>query len=110
MSITFHVQDDLRQASSLFWGRIFGLSIQSGRKKKAYTVEEATRLAGMEPSAWLAIEAGRVPENAEQLRSMGGALGFTNAQLGMVVLLYRTLHSSLPRCARRPEPDRRRVR
>jgi transcriptional regulator with XRE-family HTH domain len=87
--MTFHVQDDLRHANSQFWGRIFGLSIQSGRKKKAYTVEEAARLAGMEASAWLAIEAGRVPESAEQLRSMAGALGFTNAQLGMVVLLCR---------------------
>jgi transcriptional regulator with XRE-family HTH domain len=80
--------DDPRQANSSFWGRIFGLSIQSGRKKKAYTVEEAARLACMEPSAWLAVvEAGRVPESAEQLRSMAGALGFTNTQLGTLVLL-----------------------
>jgi hypothetical protein len=61
MSITFYVQDDLRQANSQFWGRIFGLSIQSGRKKKAYSVEEAARLAGMEWSAWLAVEAGCCP-------------------------------------------------
>jgi transcriptional regulator with XRE-family HTH domain len=72
-------QNDLRQANSLFWGRIFGLSIQSGRKKKAYSVEEAARLAGMEASAWLAVEAGRVPESAEQLRSMASALDFSNA-------------------------------
>jgi hypothetical protein len=51
MSMIINCQNDLRQANSRFWGRIFGLSIQSGRKKKAYSVEEAARLAGMEPSA-----------------------------------------------------------
>ena len=87
MSMIIICQNDLDQSNSPFWGRIFGLSIQSGRKKKAYSVDEAARLAGMEPSAWLAVEAGRVPESAEQLRSMARALGFTNAQLGTLVLL-----------------------
>jgi transcriptional regulator with XRE-family HTH domain len=85
--MVINCQNDLRQANSPFWGRIFGLSIQSGRKKKAYSVEEAARLAGMAPSAWLAVEAGRVPESAEQLRSMAGALDFSDTQLGTLVLL-----------------------
>jgi transcriptional regulator with XRE-family HTH domain len=89
MSIIIIYPNDLRQANSPFWGRIFGLSIQSGRKKKAYSVEEAARLAGMEPSTWLAIEAGRVPETAAQLRSMASALNFSDAQLGTLVLLCR---------------------
>jgi transcriptional regulator with XRE-family HTH domain len=80
-------QDDLRQANSQFWGEIFGLSIQSGRTKKAYSAEEAARLAGMEPSAWLAVEAGRVPKSAKQLLSMAGALGFSNTQLETLVCL-----------------------
>jgi len=87
MSMIIICPDDPCQANSPFWGRIFGLSIQSGRKKKAYSVDDAARLACMEPSAWLAVEAGRVPESAEQLRSMARALGFTNAQLGTLVLL-----------------------
>ena len=48
ISIRINYPNGLRQANSQFWGRIFGLSIQSGRKKKAYSVEEAARLAGME--------------------------------------------------------------
>jgi transcriptional regulator with XRE-family HTH domain len=87
MSIRISDQDGLRQANRPFWGRIFGLSIQSGRKKKACSIEVAARLAGMKPSAWRAVEAGRVPKTAAQLYAMAGALGFTNAQLGMVVLL-----------------------
>jgi transcriptional regulator with XRE-family HTH domain len=83
-------QNDLCQASSPFWGRIFGLSIRSGREKKAYSVEEAARLSGMEPSAWLAVEAGRVPETAAQLRPMAGTLGFSNAQLGTLVCLCQS--------------------
>ena len=90
MSMIIICPDDLRQANSPFWGRIFGLSIQSGRKKKAYSIEEAARLACMEPSAWLADEAGRVPETAAQLRSMARALNFSDAQLGTLVLLCRS--------------------
>jgi hypothetical protein len=41
----------------------------------------------MEPSAWAAVEAGHVPETAEQLRAMAEALKFSSAQLGIVVLL-----------------------
>jgi len=43
----------------------------------------------MEPSEWQAVESGQVPENAEQLRSMAGALGFSNAQLGTLVLFCK---------------------
>jgi transcriptional regulator with XRE-family HTH domain len=87
--MVINCQDDLRQANSQFWGRIFGSSIQQNRKKKGLSVAEAARLAGMEPSAWLAVEAGRVPENAAQLRSMAGVLKFSSAQLGIVVFLCR---------------------
>ena len=87
MSMVINCQNDLRQANSQFWGRIFGTCIQQNRKKKGLSVAEAARLAGMEPSAWAAVEAGRVPETAAQLRSMAGALDFSSAQLGIVVLL-----------------------
>ncbi|MFZ1084549.1 MAG: hypothetical protein WAN35_06265 [Terracidiphilus sp.] len=52
----------LRQTNSQFWGRIFGAAIQQNREKRGHSVAEAVRLAGMEPSAWLAIEAGCVPD------------------------------------------------
>jgi transcriptional regulator with XRE-family HTH domain len=89
MSIQVYCQDDLPQANRQPWGRIFGSSIENGRDKKAFSVEEAAGLAGMEPSAWIAVEAGRVPETAEQLHSMACALGFTNARLETLVLLCR---------------------
>ena len=38
------------------------------------SAEQTAHLAGMETSEWLAIEAGRVPETAAELRSMAGAL------------------------------------
>ncbi|MGA2890503.1 MAG: hypothetical protein ABSE51_20885 [Terracidiphilus sp.] len=44
----------------------------------------------MEPSAWLAVEAGRVPETAVQLRSMAGALLFSKTQLGTLVCLCQS--------------------
>ena len=47
-------------------------------------MEEVARLAGMEPSEWLAVEAGRVPETAAQLRLMAAALQFSKVQLATV--------------------------
>ena len=46
-------------------------------------------MAGMERSEWLAVETGRVPETAAQLRSMAGALEFSDAQLATVACLCR---------------------
>ena len=40
-------------------------------------------------SAWEAVEGGRVPETAAQLRLMAGVLQFSNEQLGTMVLLCR---------------------
>ena len=83
------MQDGLPLARRRVWGRMFGLFIQSGRKKMSYSVEEAACVAGMEPSAWEAVEGGRVPETAAQLRLMAGALQFSNEQRGTMVCLCR---------------------
>ena len=89
MSIHFYVQNNLRPVRRRAWGKMFGLFIQSGRKKMGYSVEEAACLAAMEPSAWEAVEGGRVPETSAQLRLMAGVLHFSNEQLGTMVLLCR---------------------
>jgi transcriptional regulator with XRE-family HTH domain len=89
MSITVNHQEDKFRGNRQSWGRLFGMFIQKGRENRGRSVEEAARLAGMEPSAWLAVEAGRVPETAAQLRSIAGALQLTDAQLGIVVSLCR---------------------
>lgn len=89
MIMKFYGQDSLRPVRRRAWGKMFGLFIQSGRKKMSYSVEEAACLAAMEPSAWEAVEGGRVPETAVQLRLMAGVLQFSNKQLGTMVLLCR---------------------
>jgi hypothetical protein len=76
------VQDDLRPVRRRAWGKMFGLFIQSGRKKMGYSVEEAACLAAMEPSAWEAVEGGRVPEAAVQLRMMAGVLSVQQRATG----------------------------
>ena len=52
-------------------------------------MEEVARLAGMEPSEWLAVEAGGVPETAAQLRLMAAALQFSKVQLATIVQIRR---------------------
>jgi transcriptional regulator with XRE-family HTH domain len=68
---------------------MFGLFIQKGREKKGHSVEQAARLACMEPSAWTACEAGQVPETAAGLRSMARALEFSEVQFDNVIRLCR---------------------
>jgi transcriptional regulator with XRE-family HTH domain len=48
-------------------------------------VEELASLAGMESSEWLAVEAGRVPQSAAQLRLMAAALQFSKVQLATII-------------------------
>ena len=89
MSIMIRNQHDLSLASRQRWGRMFGLFIQKGREKKGHSVEQAARLACMEPSAWAACEAGQVPETAAGLRSMARALEFSEVQFDNVIRLCR---------------------
>jgi len=87
MGMTVYDQQNFRRVQQDVWGRLFGIFIQKGREKRDYSVEEAARLAGMAQSAWLAVEAGHVPETAAQLRSMGGALGISETRLKTMVLI-----------------------
>jgi len=82
-------QENFRRVQRLVWGQLFGLLIRKGREKKGRSPEEAACLAGMEPSEWLAVEAGRVPETAAQLRSIAAAIEFSNVQLATVVQICR---------------------
>ncbi len=89
MSMMIRNQHDLSLARRQIWGRMFGLFIQKGREKKGYSVEQAARLACMEPAVWTACEAGRVPETAAELRSMARALEFSEVQFDNVLRLCR---------------------
>ena len=74
MSIAFYVQNDLPLTRRQAWGRLFGTCVEKTREAGGRSVEEVARLAGMEASQWAAIEAGYVPADPTQLRSMAGAL------------------------------------
>ena len=87
MSMLINSQEDFSRVNRQIWGEIFGLMIQKGRENKGSSVEEAARLAGMDPSIWLSVEGGQVPETAAQLRSMAGALELRKVQVGTMVLL-----------------------
>ena len=89
MSIVICSQDDLGRVNRRVWGLIFGLFIRKGREKKGFSVDQVAGLAGREPSARAAFEAGRVPETVVQLRSMAGALEFSDVQLATMVQLCR---------------------
>ena len=52
MSMTINNQEGLHRVQRLVWGQLFGIFIKKGRETRGRSLEEAARLAGMEPSAW----------------------------------------------------------
>jgi hypothetical protein len=74
MCMYTYIENNLSLTRRLVWGRLFGSCIEVTRMAGGRSAEQIAHLAGMETSEWLAIEAGRVPETAAELRSMAGAL------------------------------------
>jgi DNA-binding XRE family transcriptional regulator len=64
-------------------GRLFGHGIEQMRKNTGLSIDEAAVAAGMEATEWLAIEAGRVPNDWEQLRTMGAAINLRPEQIAI---------------------------
>ncbi len=84
--MTLDAQDDNRLANRQFWSRIFGSAIQRNREKRGQSVAEAARLAGMEPSAWAAVEVGCVPDPG-MLHPISYALGLRHDKIATLALL-----------------------
>lgn len=89
MSIAIDDQEGFSQLYQQAWVRRFGLFIQKRRRKSGHSPERMARMAGMGTSAWLAAEAGWVPATLAKLRSMAGALGFSDLQMETVLQLCR---------------------
>jgi transcriptional regulator with XRE-family HTH domain len=70
-------------------GRLFGSCIQGARKTAGLSIEEASRLSGMEISEWMAIEDGCVPQDVNQLRAMAETMQISFDKIVNLVLLCR---------------------
>jgi hypothetical protein len=83
----FKIQDDLSLTRRQAWGRLFGICIEKTREAGGRSVEEAACLAWMEVSQWAAVEAGYVPADSTQLRSMAGALELSFEKIARLAML-----------------------
>lgn len=86
MSIVISRQQDPCQLDRQFWGRIFGAAIRRNRETRGHSIAEAARLAGMEPSAWAAVEAGCVPDPG-LLHPISDALGLRYDKIALLACL-----------------------
>lgn len=58
-----------------FWTSVFAGGVENARMAAGRSINEAARLAGMELTEWMALEAGALlPQSSEQLRAIAGAL------------------------------------
>jgi len=78
MSISFRDQQAITtpaEHARRFFTSIFASAIQNTRKAAGRSIPDAARLAGMELSEWMALEAGGLlPQTSEQLSAIAGAL------------------------------------
>lgn len=57
------------------WARVFGRFILSARERAGLSIENAARLAGMDPRNWRATESGSwLPTTKQQLQLMAAAV------------------------------------
>jgi hypothetical protein len=71
-----------------FWTHIFSTGIENARKATGRSIEEAARLAGMELSQWMALEAGSwLPQTTHQLMAIAGVVEMDYQDLASFTLL-----------------------
>jgi transcriptional regulator with XRE-family HTH domain len=89
MSISIADQQALTaEHARRFWTRTFSTGIEKARNATGRSIEEAARLAGLELSEWMALEAGAwLPQTSEQIRAIAGALDMSYDRLASFVLL-----------------------
>lgn len=94
MSTTFTEQNAVREQAEYlrrFWATVFAGGIENARMAAGRSINEAARLAGMELTEWMALEAGALlPQSSEQLRAIAGALQMDYDRLASFVLLCRS--------------------
>jgi transcriptional regulator with XRE-family HTH domain len=91
MSTSFHDQQATTTPAEhvrRFFTGIFASGIENARMAAGRSINEAARLAGMELSEWMALEAGGLlPQTPEQLRAIAGALAVDFDWMASWVLL-----------------------
>ena len=90
MSMAFADQPTRTAAEHIrgFYAGIFAAGIENARVAAGRSIPEAARLAGMELSQWMALEAGGwLPQTPEQLRAIAGALEMDYDRLASWVML-----------------------
>jgi hypothetical protein len=76
------------QHARRFYAGMFASGIENARMAAGRSIPEAARLAGMELSEWMALEAGAwLPQTSEQLRAIAGALEMDYDRLASFTLL-----------------------
>ena len=88
MNITHPNHQQARENARRFWADIFGRGIEYARCQACLTIEDAARLAGMQLSEWMAMEAGGFqPQSTGQLQAIAGTLEMDYERLINLVLL-----------------------
>lgn len=83
-----HTNAQIAEITRRLWTRTFAEGIQKARLATGRSIEETARLAGMELSEWMALEAGAsLPQTSEQLMAIAGALEMSYVRLANFVLL-----------------------
>ena len=72
------------------WARVFGRFIRSARERAGLSVENAAKLANLDPRNWLATESGSwLPTTKQQLQLMAAAVDIDWPTMTRIITLCR---------------------
>lgn len=75
--------------SRQFYACALARYVRRRRAELGMTVEEAAKLAGMQISEWLALEAGWVPSERSEMRPIAEVLETSVSQISVLALICR---------------------
>ncbi|HZL53776.1 MAG TPA: helix-turn-helix transcriptional regulator [Terracidiphilus sp.] len=98
MSITMNMplaflpsNDDNNSYFQGVWARTFGRFIRSARERAGLSVENAAKLANLDPRNWLATESGSwLPTTKQQLQLMAAAVDIDWPTMVRIITLCRS--------------------
>ena len=89
-SLAFLSNDD-RDYFRGVWARVFGRFIFSARERAGLSIENAARVAGMDPRNWRATESGSwLPATKQQLQLMAAAVHIDWPIMVRIITLCRS--------------------
>jgi transcriptional regulator with XRE-family HTH domain len=81
--------EDIATIRRQAWGQLFGGGIEAARKAAGLSIEQFAGAGGLAIGFCMAVEAGHVPDDWEQLRAIADAINVPHDQMALYAFMCR---------------------